>query len=1062
MPTEAWRLAVARWGDPVWTLAVLMTGRHEAAQAAVVDAFCTTYRGGAPDDPEHALYQALLRQHSRLDGLRRRPLLTPALRRLAPSDRLTLALWLLRDQNGQQLASLTGETVEALTTRLTTAIMTWARAKQVPGPALSQPELARFVNEQLALPPAGSVSARAGIYPTQLTLLDQVRSELQELTYAMHLPPGCPARIEGCLQEQQQAGELQWWQRKTVWQVGLVVLTITLLGLLLIPRSNITPQTTTSTPTAQSLVQEALQHWPATADHIRHRRVWAIDPRHQNIGPVVTDIWLGAGDSAEHRVEVRRGKKLLEWQIADGTRRLNYGTLLSVSSCPWILSRPGNAQVARSFRLSPEDQRAVRDARLQQGAYGLGYLALQRALAAPDLRSYGIRVVASQTFTTLIYSDPYWGPSQQVVLRIEPTSGELYGVQTVSISGTQTRARDLWRMDVNEDVEFIPSPLPEWNKANGITRLIDPTCLTLTLNDVQDLRTTLNPSGTKWYLPPTLPAGTDRAAIIALTSSPNTNTRVPTSVQFSGPGRFLALSPISWQPNIAAPSDIERGKWRIAIEPHNGNAPTHMTLHLRPDHHAGVFPQYNEDATGWSLEQTIDSFVATIDVTAQGWTDDELLAVVDQLQPPSLIGWVGMRDHFVAQQPLDDTARTRIDQAIAALKPPAQGTILTSAQTKLRSREPLPELPDPYHLVNELWAPEATQLKQTLVYGDSGLERFTEQRTTLNGVPYVSRSSDGKQFIFDNHAQGWAVEGDAAQLGTPAYPEQPGTEMLATILGGSTPITITEQAGAWLLERSTPVTQEELYNNSDDLWNDRPWTANLPTGSLTYRLWLDRVTSLPQRFEVVHSAADEKAKLLETVIIERRVVDGTGTATDLKMPSVPADDLRFQWVPGTGPVISQANAGSSNVPTLVWNDENDIALQWQLDPGPESVQLSMGAFKAPRWFNLSRLPTVHRALYRVGIDNSMGVMVTQGSKDLMTHILRYSEMSRGADAMPWTSSTALTVNINGTDHAAWLLAHNEVAVLVIELDDRMVHIMGLRSYLEGPLIPLLSHLTATP
>jgi hypothetical protein len=422
-------------------------------------------------------------------------------------------------------------------------------------------------------------------------------------------------------------------------------------------------------------------------DHITYRRVWSIDPQRQQAGSVVTDVWLSAGNSAEHRIEVHRGKQLTEWQVADGNRRLNYGALPSESACPWTLSRPGKPTAAFSFRIAPDDQRAARDARLKQGAYGLGYLALQRALVAPDLRSFGTRVVASRTFATLIYSDTYWGRSQQVVLRIDPASGELYGVQTVSDTGAQARTRDLWRVDVREDVEFIPSPLPEWSEAERIDHLIDPTCLILAAGDVQDLRTTLDASNTRWYLPSTLPTGLVRGAMIA-PPTPESADDAPASAtaQFVGPGRFLTISPISWQPDIAGTSDVERGKWRIASRAQEDADITHMTLHLQHKHNAGVFPQLDPDASGWSLEQTIDNFVATIDVTAQGWAEDELLTVVDQLVPTSPAQWVQLRDQFVSPQLLEDTVRTTLEKAIAALEPPDEGTVITSAQTQTRSR----------------------------------------------------------------------------------------------------------------------------------------------------------------------------------------------------------------------------------------------------------------------------------------------------------------------------------------------------------------------------------------
>jgi hypothetical protein len=146
----------------------------------------------------------------------------------------------------------------------------------------------------------------------------------------------------------------------------------------------------------------------------------------------------------------------------------------------------------------------------------------------------------------------------------------------------------------------------------------------------------------------------------------------------------------------------------------------------------------------------------------------------------------------------------------------------------------------------------------------------------------------------------------------------------------------------------------------------------------------------------------------------------------------------------------------------MWNEANGAPMQWQLAPVGATQELSMSAFNAPRWFNMSRLSAVHRALYRVGDTDYMGVLVSQGDKALMRHVIRYSETTRGAEAMPWTESRPMTVTILGLQREAWLLSHNEVAALVIELDDRLIHIMGMRSFLESQqMIDLLAWLKPT-
>ncbi len=1062
MPTDAWRFAHTRWGDPIWILAVLSTGNAETAQVAVVDAFCTSYHDHPSDDPEQALYQTLYRHPVRFDRLRQRPLIRRNLRRIAPRDRVLLGLWLLREQSGEQLAATTGETLAEVTARLTRAVIAWKQAQDsLLFSAPMQDDIAELVKERLEAAP--SIGSHSRVYATQTTLVDQLRGELQEATRNQHLPAECQVQIEACLHAQQQTAGVRWWQRKAYWQLGIVFLTVAILLALVIPRRTNNPEQAATSTTARALVQVALDRWGATTNHITHRQVWAIDPLHQQTPAVVTDLWLPAGDSAEHRVEMRRGRQLLEWQVANGDRRLNYGAIPSESTCSWTLPTNSTNQMAISFRIPPADQQAALEARLRQGAYGLGYLALERALAAPDLRSFGTRIIASRTFVTLIYSDTFWGPSQQVVLRLDPETGELYGVQTVSVTGAQTRTRDLWRVDVREEADFIPSPLPDWVEGKRTERLIDPGCLHLAADATEDLRTTLDTKGIGWYLPATLPSGTTRGVLLAAgpTESGSASTPVST-VQFTGPGRFLSISPISWIADIAGDDLMERGQWRIAGRVEPGVNTTRLVLFLRHDNNAGVFPRLNPGASGWSLEQTIDSFVAAVSISAQGWTQDELLALVDQLQFATPPIWASLRDSFVTPEPLDATTRTILDQAIAALAPPKTGMIATTAETTIRPRMKLPQLGDPYHIPDELWIPRSTTQRQTLLYGEAGLERFADQRTTSTGLPYILRQSDGTKFVFANYSQGWIVDGDAARLGTMAVPSQPGISMLKMILGSNAPLRITEQDGAWQVERKETRTQDDLNAEPQDPWNEQPWTTSLITGTITYRVWLDRVTSLPQRMEVSHLTGEDRTIVQTTAITERQV----SAAIVGWLPPITSENqsdvLAFHWVAGKGPVLDERVLSQQmSGPPYRWTEASGASTQWVLEPVGATEPLALSAFKAPRWFNISRLSAVHRTLYRVDADNYMGILVTQGPKNLMRHVIRYSESLRGADAMPWTTSTRMTVTIDGVDREAWLLAHNGVAALVIDMDDRLIHVMGLRSYLEGPLMEKLPQLTAT-
>ena len=89
------------------------------------------------------------------------------------------------------------------------------------------------------------------------------------------------------------------------------------------------------------------------------------------------------------------------------------------------------------------------------------------------------------------------------------------------------------------------------------------------------------------------------------------------------------------------------------------------------------------------------------------------------------------------------------------------------------------------------------------------------------------------------------------------------------------------------------------------------------------------------------------------------------------------------------------------------------------------------------------------------------VTFTQGPATLMRHILRYS--SNGHDIAPdWTSSRTLSVTILDQPRTAWLLTNNMTTVLVVEVDEIMLHIVGPEEYLTGSLLNLLPQLTWTP
>ncbi len=82
------------------------------------------------------------------------------------------------------------------------------------------------------------------------------------------------------------------------------------------------------------------------------------------------------------------------------------------------------------------------------------------------------------------------------------------------------------------------------------------------------------------------------------------------------------------------------------------------------------------------------------------------------------------------------------------------------------------------------------------------------------------------------------------------------------------------------------------------------------------------------------------------------------------------------------------------------------------------------------------------------------MIVTQGPKRLLRHILRFPATPTNLPGSGWTSSRQIPIRVlrvRETPFVAWLLQDDETAVLVFEVDDLMVHIAGPPDYLKNEL-----------
>ncbi|HEY0601741.1 MAG TPA: hypothetical protein VGD58_02460 [Herpetosiphonaceae bacterium] len=1048
---EAWRTAVNRWGDTLFELALLLTNQRAAAEAATVAAVCRVF--SAPTNPhaEHDLYAALLNQQKRWRQPLRDRVLPRVLAKIEPLDRALLGLWLLRHIDGERLAAIVGQPIALVTERLSLLL---ARATNIPLVDL-QPDgehvtLGRWLEAQLGLQPQpphirNCVRCRAAQASWQRAA-EELQATLQETLKKEHLPPSCEEAIEEALFQQQYAGDRRWWQERRVWIPAFFTAIALALALVIGPWGGEILPTATPRTTAEELVQATLDGWttlPVT--DTLHRQVWALDPRIQSSEPLITDIWLNPATSGQYRVEVRRNNQLIEWQLADGKQTLYHAGEANYSSCPWRTDASATFrmldQAALKFKSPPEQQRAVRDARLLQGAYGAGYRALQQALTADDLRSFGTRRDNQRTLAVLSFTDRLAQPPRQILLRIDPQTHQLYGVQEVALSGGQSTARDLWRLQVQDQPRLgVPTNIPRWPQNVTRDQIFDVACPALNPQHVVSLSTLVGDSQ-QWYLPRTLPPGIDRAALLTLNPVVTYIDYTPLGVPrgsvatFLGRDRWLTISDLDWHPGAEGSVEIARGGWSVEIG--NQPRPGIWSLKLRTQQNRG------------------NPSSPTIAIYGSGWTQEELLKVVDSLDFFDPQVWLSLDSAFLDARPLPQPVHDSIQRAFAALQPAPDTTLYSETKTEVRT-DPKPQaLNDPYTISDALRAPPVVVRKQWQTYQGAELTRFRDVYELDDGTINALIASDGSQFKMFIGAEGRLYTGESTIL--PLQQQQPGIEMVRSLLRTNDPILFTEQDDAWVLQQSSPYRFVTMsFEFSGSVFQQPPWTPGLGDGEIVRRLWLDRRTYAPRQFTVVHRDLDgTETPLLTTTLVTRRTADALSAEQLLALPAL-SDDVLTMNITAIRETTVDLASTRPVTQILAWPTSSATILEESPRRRGSRTALSSSGLWQQRWDQFAPSDVWYISVYTFPPDDT-SVTITQGPSSLLRHILRYQ-----STAQSWTSSQPIEVTIAGQPRTAWLLSNDTSAALVIEIDDLLVHIAAPIGYLQGPILERLPQLSWAP
>jgi hypothetical protein len=1050
MQMEAWRSAVNRWGDTLFELALLLTNQRAAAEAASVAAVCRVFAAASAAHGEQELYAALLSQQKRWRQPLRDRVLPRALARIEPADRALLGLWLLRHMDGERLAAILGQPAQVVVERLAQLL---ARNTNIPLADL-QPDgehlaLGAWLQAQLGLQPLPGAHLRScarcrAAQSSWQRAAESLQQLLHDALKKEHLPPGCIDAIEDALLAQQSAEEQRWWQERRFWIPAFFSGIGLLLALLIAPWGGEALSTAAPQSSARELVQATLDGWTTMpVSGTLQRRVWAIDPRLQINDPLITDLWLGAADTGRYRVEVRHNNKLVEWQLADGRQTLHHAGESNYSSCPWRTDASASFrmldQAALTFKSSPEQQRAVRDARLLQGAYGTGYRALQQALLADDLRSFGTRRDTQRTLVVLSYTDRQAQPPRQMLLRIDPQTKQLHGVQEVLLSGGQTTARDLWRLESQATTDAtLPTNLPRWPQNVSRDQIFDTSCPALNPQHVVSLSTLLGDSQ-QWYVPRKLPPGTDRAALLTLNPVvayiDYTPLGVPRGsvVTFLGRDRWLTISDLDWHPGGPVVERVERGAWSVEI----GKQP-------RP----GI----------WSIRlrqsaQRMNPSSPNIAIDGSGWTREELLGVIDSLQLFDPQAWLSLDAAFLDARPLPQPVDENIKRAFTAIQADANTTLYHETRTEVRTKPVSDTLSDPYTIPAAIRSPATILRKQWLIYRDGRLAQFRDLFERTDGTPFALFASDSQQFKAYISPEGRLYSGNLSVLQN----QQPGVEMVRAMLRTNDPITILEQDGAQILQQSSRyrfVTMSFEFSGSS--FPQTPWTEELSEGEIVRRLWLDPQSGRPQRFSVSHrNLQGQETPLLNSTLLHRRTLERLPFASPLDLPPLPDDVLTLQ-VTGSSETTVELPASMPITQILSWPPSGSTTVSAAPPRRGSRSELSNNGLWQQRWDRFVAADVWYQAVYRFPPDDT-AVTVTQGPRSLMRHVLRYQSSAQG-----WTSSQSIAVTIAGQPRTAWLLANDSAAALVIEIDDLLLHITGPAGYLQGPVLERLPQMVWTP
>ncbi|WP_028458035.1 hypothetical protein [Chloroflexus sp. Y-396-1] len=426
----------------------------------------------------------------------------------------------------------------------------------------------------------------------------------------------------------------------------ILILTLILPGLLRNPLTVVTTGAAEPGITAGELVNRALVHGGIPEPegppiwYARYQTIWYFNNR--TIAPLFAEIWHDRDNPARHRLQLRHieGGAPYEFQLGDGTRRFYYA--LDGSYAPTlygdlpIRAAPNEPELVVSL-MSAEQQQAAFFARRQTGPWRIVPLYLQQAAEAPDLRLLGQQRIGNRLAYIVSFRgfSPLDLPAEaaepvMVLMTIAGQDGRVLSITELvgPPGGTQT-SRVVWRLVefnwlvTGEQIRDAFTFERAWNgraEAEGLAPqpLIDPGWPLLRRMNVIELEQ-ISRVSEPFVLPATIPVGIEQAVLLQLRGS------TMNGVLYTGRNKRLILT-FDRIPDIdsTVPTEVI-DRWQVRIEPVRGQR-----------YRVAIEPISARRSSG-----------PRIAIDAQGFTTDELRAIIASLQPVYQIDLTTQQAFFV-------------------------------------------------------------------------------------------------------------------------------------------------------------------------------------------------------------------------------------------------------------------------------------------------------------------------------------------------------------------------------------------------------------------------------